>query len=182
MYTPRHTPGSKCPAIGGTCHKCKKKGHFSARCLSKLIAIVSTSEDEERAFLGAMTLSKKQKSWLVEVQLNGHAISFKMDTGAEVTAITEETYRKLGQPTLSKPTKVLYRPACNVLKVLGQFPGKLVHGEHSTRGTTGLRKNLLSLPEITALQLASRVDAVSEDKKTKACRSRSSPGSSKDWG
>ena len=101
----RHTTGSKCSAIGATSHKCKKKRHFSARCLSKSIATVSTSEDEERAFLGAVTLSKKQKSWLVEVQLNEHAISVKMDTGAEVTTITEETYQKLGQTTLNKLTK-----------------------------------------------------------------------------
>ena len=34
---------------------------------------------------------------------------------------------------------------------------------NTTYVVRGLRKNLLSLPEITALQLASRVDAVSEE-------------------
>ena len=46
-----------------------------------------------------------------------------MDTGAEVTAISGDTYESLGRPQLGKPNKVLYGPAHQTLNVIGQFSG-----------------------------------------------------------
>jgi len=39
--------------------------------------------------------------WTATIFINGSAISFKLDTVAEVTAITEQTLELLGSPNLS---------------------------------------------------------------------------------
>ena len=74
----------------------------------------STQEVEadsvEEAFLGTVT-SSKDKARSVSVRLQGKEILFKMDTGAEVTMISEKVYHTLEKTKLGKSSKVLYRPA-----------------------------------------------------------------------
>ena len=91
---------------------------------------------------------------------------FKLDTGAEVTAVSEETYEKLGKPTLNAPGKMLYGPSRHPLRVLGQFHCDLSHKRKSTTQPVfvveGLKSNLLGLPAIVALSLAARLDTVAD--------------------
>ena len=44
-------------------------------------------------------------SWQAQIELNGKATQFKLDTGAEVTAISPDTYKSLHNVELSKPRK-----------------------------------------------------------------------------
>lgn len=94
-------------------------------------------------------------------------VSFKMDTGAEVTAINPDTYHRLGSPPLTKSTKVLYGPSCHVLLVQGHFSVFLRHGSRSTRQRVyvidGLKRNLLGLPSMINLQLVSRVNTTESE-------------------
>ena len=92
---------------------------------------------------------------------------FKVDTGAEVTAISKNAFHSLGDAQLQKSSKILYGPESKPLDVMGEFTQEL-----SCRGTVtkqsifvvkGLTRNLLGLPAIMALDLVTRVDAV-EDK------------------
>ena len=73
---------------------------------------------DQAGFLGAVT-SSEEASWSVDVQLKRQIVPFKVDSGAEVTAINEETYRSLGEPRLREPTKVLWGPAHQTLDVMG---------------------------------------------------------------
>ena len=90
-------------------------------------------------------------------------ILFKLDTGAEVTAISEKTYQELGEPELHTPEKALFGPSRQPLKVEGQFRGTLTHNHRSSIQPVfvvkGLKTNLLGLPAITALHLATRNDS-----------------------
>ena len=45
--------------------------------------------------------------WMTGVQGNNVIVPFKMDTGAKVTAISEDTLQILGQLEISKPHKKL---------------------------------------------------------------------------
>ena len=161
----RHPTPDKCPALSATCRKCNRKGHYASQCLSKTVA-ASTQEVEagplEEAFLGTVTSSTDQ-AWSVNVRLQGKEILFKMDTGAEVTVISEKVYDTLEKTRLGKPSKVLYGPARQPLEVLGQFSGNLVHREHSHLEdifvVRDLHNNLLGLKAITGLHLIQRVNA-----------------------
>ena len=78
--------------------------------------------------------------------------TFKLDTGAEITAISEETYKRLGQLELQQPSKVLSGPVRQTLNVLGQFTATQERQTHTSQQAVfvirGLRNNLLGLPAI----------------------------------
>ena len=157
----------KCPAKDAKCHKCKKNGHYEALCFTKSVSEVTEGGLLDTAFLGTVT-SNSQTSWIADLEMCGKTTKFKLDTGAEVTAISERSFQQLKrQPATNTPTKVLYGPSRRPLQVTGCFRGTISHKDKSTIQTIyvvkELSKNLLGLPAITALNLAVRVDAVKED-------------------
>ena len=118
----------------------------------------------DTAFLGVLN-SGKTSPWTVSLKLEGTDTHFKMDTGAEVTAISECAFHSLKGVTLTKPTKILHGPTGRPMKVLGQFTGTLSSKDKQANEPVyvirGLWTNLLVFPAITALKLVARVDATS---------------------
>ena len=119
----------------------------------------------DSAYLDVL-ITKQNSSWMSALQLNNKEVKFKLDTGAEVTAISQETHRLLGNPKLLRPTKILRGPSHQPLKVVGQFQGELNSEGRATTQTIyvicGLKTNLLGLPAIEGLSLLCRVDTMSE--------------------
>jgi len=110
----------QCPAKDVECHKCKKKGHFSSQCLSKRVEdVTSQLQEDDLSYLTAVGCGN-ESSWTVNIAVNGELITFKVDTGAEVTAITESALTQLGKLQLHPATKSLFGPDRKPLKVLGQ--------------------------------------------------------------
>jgi len=101
--------------------------------------------------------------WTATVSLNGKDVTFKLDTGAEVTAITEETYQILNAE-LTPTCKRLYGPGQAPLPVKGCFQGQFTYrGKQTVQSVyviNTLKRNLLGLPSINALNLAVRVEAI----------------------
>ena len=155
-------PPDKCPAKGATCHKCGKKGHFSKKCFTKTGA--STRElSLDSAFLGTLGASDPQ-AWTVNVGIANKEVPFKIDTGAEVTAISEDTYHTLRDIPLEKPSKVIYGPSRQRLQVVGQIELEItLQDKRSTQHVFVIRNmkvNLLGLPAIVALGVLKRVDEI----------------------
>ena len=130
--------------------------------------IATTESDAEgsiwdTAFLDTVSNSG-EKSWLISIKVNNIDVKFKLDTGAEVTAISEETFQLLNNCTLGHPEKNLYGPSRQPLEGLGKFEGKLAYDNKLTIQpvyvVNKLKMNLLGLPAITSLNLATRVDSV----------------------
>ena len=174
----RHPVRNQCPALGVTCRKCQRIGHYAKVCLSKTAAAAHEVEvdleadldadaeySEDDLFLGAVSTraSDEDTAWTVNIRLEGEEVLFKIDTGAAVTIVSEPVYRKLKGPKLDKPNRILHGPAQQALEVLGQFTGNLSIGKHSHRENIyvvqQLHSNLLGLPAITALRLIKRVNA-----------------------
>lgn len=101
-------------------------------------------------------------AWYTRIQLSDQETLFKLDTGAEVSAISEQTYQHIGEPELHTP---LSGPSQQPLEVLGQFVGTLTHNSNVSKQKVfvvkHLKTNLLGLPAIKALHLAARVDTTS---------------------
>ena len=99
------------------------------------MATVETPEDDDPAFLDAAFLgvvhTRASTVWMSLVKLGGKEAQFKLDTGAEVTAISDSTYQTLQGVKLKPATKPLYGPASQSLKVFGQFSGELARKQHS---------------------------------------------------
>ena len=145
----------KCPACDAICRKCHKKGHYSAHCLSKSLANVTTGTPEQThsktTFLDTIG-SDHTTSWTAKINFFGVETLFKLDTGAEATAVSEDTHSALGYPTLLDPSKILYGPTEQKLLVFGQFEGSLQYKPKSSKQqifvVLGLKINLLGLPAI----------------------------------
>ena len=148
------------PARDATCHKCRRKGHFSPQCFSRTVLAVATEEVSDDSYLDYVT-SNQTITWKATVKIGTHPTIFKLDTGAEVTAVSEEVFLKLNK-TLQKPFRVLYGPSRQCLNVIGQFDETLNFKErlalHTIFVVRGLKTNLLGLTAIISLNLASRVD------------------------
>ena len=158
-------PRDKCPAKEAICHRCQTKGHYGALCYSKTAAAVESSDltSMETAFLDNMTSDPQETAWYTQIQLSDKETLFKLDTGAEVTAISEKTHQDLGKPKLHTPDKALFGPSQQPLHVEGQFEGTLTHNHRSSVQPVfvvkGLKTNLLGLPSITALNLAAKINS-----------------------
>ena len=111
---------NKCPARDAKCHKCGKKGHYSTQCRSKTV----DESNLETALLDAATAAAEENTWYADIlvgKYRGEKVTFKLDTGAEVTAVSQDTYRMLSEaPPLSTLQKVLCGPSRKPLQVVGQ--------------------------------------------------------------
>ena len=165
-------PRPKCPACGATCALCKKRGHFAAVCKSSshqsMGAIVDDSGDSS-AFLGA--LHNTSSAWTKKTFVAGTPVIMKVDTGADVTAISEEDFSSIRpKPQLDISRRVLRGPDGKPLQVLGAFNAPMSidsRFDRSSRHTVyvirGLYTSLLGRPAIQALHVLQRpqVDSLS---------------------
>ena len=103
---------------------------------------------------------------MVKLKLFDTETLFKLDTGEEATAVSQECYQALGEPRLSNPCKILYGPGKQPLDVVGQLETTLYHKGKSSKQlifvVRGLKTNLVGLPVIIALNLAARLDATTD--------------------
>lgn len=88
---------------------------------------------------------------------------FKLDTEAEVSAVTQVTYQNLGIQ-LTKLQKMLYGPSQTSFEGYWTVSGRLkCNGKETLMSVYvvyHLKRNLLGLPAIKALNLAVRVESM----------------------
>lgn len=164
-------PRQECPAREAVCHSCKKRGHFQSQCFArsskKLVAdITESSADEfyDTAYLDSLTSGNDVSCWKSNVVVEGTEIPFKLDTGAEVTVVSQEVLELLGTDKIRQTSKKLCGPDRKPLPVTGEMSLTLNYKDRSTVQTIyvvkQLSQNLLGLPAIRELQLLTQVDEV----------------------
>ena len=60
-------------------------------------------------------------AWTATISLKGTSVDFKLDTGADVTAIPLNTFNSLADVKLMKSDRILKGPDQAALKVKGKF-------------------------------------------------------------
>ena len=128
-------------------------------------SIAKVCQGDPVTFLGTVdTRDTASNSWRLSLLLNGTPTEFDIDTGAEVSLISEERHQKIGSPSLSVPGKTLRGPSNYSLPVTGRFTGVLKHGQLEVQQeifvVQNLRQHLLGRPAIEVLGLAVRVGAI----------------------
>lgn len=126
---------------------------------------VSEEVQQDSIFLGEV--KGNNTGWHSDIKLNGEVVSFKLDTGAAVTAIPTRLYSSNSRdgPLLST-NKKLYGPSNNILPVVGHLVIQLESKDKSAIQpvfvTDSLARPLLGLPAIEALQLIERVSELED--------------------
>ena len=158
-----------CPAREATCHNCKKKGHYKSQCFSKVSEVAEdyTTELDDASFLDAVSDENGSTSWNESLSVNGQTVIFKVDTGAEVSVITEETMNRLTRDTKVErrsTTKRLVTANKTPLNVTCEFTACLMYSNRSAEQTVyvvkGIQNNLLGLPAIKALKMLAKVETI----------------------
>ena len=141
------------------------------RTLPKQVRAV-TSEVSNDQFLGVVTTPNSCNLWNVTVLLNGNAVEFKLDTGADVSVISEEIFKTLEISSLHTTDTNLTGAGSQPLQVCGKFEADLQYKARSSRQTvyvvSTLSKALLGKPAIESLNLITRIDSVDKD----SCRAK----------
>ena len=93
------------------------------------------SDDSQDEFLGVIhsetdSLSSTEAPWTTNLELNGRNIEFKIDSGADVTVISEQEYLSEQDGPLTKTNWVLSGPSQQKLNVCGQILGNLSNQFH----------------------------------------------------
>ena len=162
----------ECPASEATCPKCKKIGHYATQCQTKNVRSIEEEDSEisslDDYFLGSIESDEKQRKWSVELMLGYTPVKFKIDTGADVTVISEEIYQRSGLEKLRKATKKLFGPSQAKLCVTGVVTGNLMTGNgKQTRQdiyvVANLKEPLLEKPAIEGLNLIQKVASIQSD-------------------
>ena len=160
---------ARCPAKDQMCRKCNKRGHFQVVCRSAMnVRGLQTGVDNyDSAFLGAVGQEGDRNDvWTITLSLEGKPVTLHIDTGAEVTVITERMWKRVGQPKMSTPDKTLRGPDSHTITTLGKFTGTFTLGARQTKGeiyvARGLSRSLLGRPAISDLELIKRIATVDQ--------------------
>ena len=96
-------------------------------CKTKFLQAVRTttdvSEDEGCAwFLGSVSEDRDQEDkWFTDLLINGVTVHFRIDTGADITVVTEHKYQSLPQRPLLCKTKAAFSSPGGELVCKGKF-------------------------------------------------------------
>lgn len=180
----RRHGSAKCPAIGQRCRKCNRLDHFEVCCRTKPgkfktvqeVELSNTNNFSEESgacgydssfFMGSIEVEDSEPVWNTNIEICGSEVTFKIDTGADATVMSEGTFNSLRRkPRLQKSTSLLTSPGGH-LDCIGNFVEETYFKGKRYRfrifvisGNTA--SNLLGRTVASAMGLVQRIEDVSE--------------------
>ncbi|KAM7306991.1 uncharacterized protein ISCGN_010627 [Ixodes scapularis] len=162
--TLRHSK-AQCPATGKKCNGCKKTGHFQAVCMARERPTDLRPSNNGRQrnsavdelFVGQVLHSANGQPWTVRARIGQKTLTFKVDTGADVTVIPAMEYDERAMGTLTVANDKLLTAGRAHLPTLGQFISTIQWNNKTTQQkmfvAEGLHCALLGRPAIQALNV-----------------------------
>ena len=189
----QHGRDGRCPAAGQKCKTCNGRGHFAAVCRSKskqkanrqYRSAHAVASDEPHAFLGVVHCADKTDAWFVNLTVKRSKLKFKIDTGADVTVITKQTWLAMTDRPRLERASVRLNSVGGQLRTCGQFLATSKHKDIVYRfkivvieGDTAI--NLLAREVAADMGLVCRLEKVevskSNDGRTSSKSSKSNDG------
>lgn len=114
-----------CRFRNAECFLCGKVGHIKEVCRSGRKSEKQSRngkhEEMEIDTVNRVLNDKGQNRLLANIQIGKQEVQFLIDTGATVTLINLDTYKRLGAPAVSKVEKAIVGFGRNPIKVIGKF-------------------------------------------------------------
>ena len=119
----------KCPAKNSVCVYCQLKGHFARVCLRKKNKSVNNVDEEpennenkrDDQYVGEISCDLRS-NWQTRLNINNHNLIVKVDTGADVSVMPENTFLNFfGEENLQESNKIILGPGGNILDTKGVF-------------------------------------------------------------
>ena len=120
----------KCPAYGKECLKCGRKNHFSKVCRSKEVTELKEEqkvEEKENNEENVYQITNGRGPTLTKVKIDGCPIDMLIDTGSDVTIISEDMWQRIGKPKLSISSKILRQFDGSKIPLMGKCSVLLEH-------------------------------------------------------
>ena len=163
----------QCPAYGKVCKACNKPNHFarSRACKKKAVSELQAEQSEEY-HLFSVTNSSNEAPWRVSVKLNetDRGTSFKIDTGADVSVMSLQTYNNMSRkPPLQKAATALRSPGGTLeCKSKIEVTARVKGVDYPLRiyAVSSATDCLLSREAAARMRLIRRVDTVEKPEET----------------
>lgn len=160
----------KCPAYGQKCNKCHKMNHFSSVCRSKAVNAVEESYGGTEFLVGVVDGNNGADEWTSQVELEGHRITFTLDTGAQVNIIPMNLFKRLKSGPLSHSSAKLTAYNGQNIPVVGKCVFACTAPTNDkTKASLEFQvvdtssKPILGLAACETLRLVKRVDVIEEE-------------------
>jgi len=147
---------STCPARDSICSKCHKRGHWQKVCLAHLgkstyrnkshssVGNVNLPDEngqpnlqdpyhtDDPHYLGKIDNAKPcSAAWTIMLEVNGHPAVFKIDTGADVSILSEDLFKLIPKMELHKAGPELAGPGSTPLRTAGKAEVTLTYHNRS---------------------------------------------------
>ena len=115
--------------------------------------------------IGIVDSYQESPNWTVNIMVNNHPVEFSIDTGTDVTVISEHIYQQAaGKINLQPTSHKLCGRSWYTLLVMGKCVAKLKRGNCEIKETVyvvrSLHQSLLGRLAIESLDLVKRVNAI----------------------
>ncbi|KAL6476464.1 hypothetical protein MHYP_G00149630 [Metynnis hypsauchen] len=162
-----HKKMEKCPALKSACNRCGKTGHWQRMCRSKVVSEITKSEEQASYFMGSVNSTNSQEDeWTVQLNIGCTPVVFKIDTGADVCVMSEDTFKMLKPDKKLLDAKAALSGPGGRLKCVGQFTANTEYKDNKYSFRVFVIEgesvnNLLSRSVAQAMGLVKRVLQVS---------------------
>jgi len=102
----------RCPAVSARCYQCGMSGHFRRLCnvyVSSIERNDTESVSDKGYFVGTLQNARAWDKPVAWIRVNGTALHFRIDSGADVTVIPHDDFKRLPNTCLSKSLLVSAR-------------------------------------------------------------------------
>ncbi|CAG4950691.1 unnamed protein product [Colias eurytheme] len=173
-YCDRMHQYNKCPAFNVSCYRCDKRGHFAKCCRYSAVSLrevnrstpPSEGSGEEYIINGIEINTIDGHAWFDYVYVNGKAVMFKLDSGADVCVMSLSSYLSSGfsKRDLLKTNVILKEVSKNKLSVIGYFMASITYKSlkiHEKIFVLNLNcSNLLSRDACVKLNMIMRINEI----------------------
>lgn len=138
------------------CRKCNKKGHKEGYCDSSKDNMRSKSSSKSSNVITRVNqLRANDFRKYVQLRINNIDCNLQIDTGSDITLISEETWRQIGQPKCQPSSQSVRNASGDALEISSEFQCSVQFGQRSFNTTCYLTPikglNLLGIDWIDQL-------------------------------